>query len=154
MQPTKEYLATLKKMSEAFGGKGITYERGRELWTEILADDVVWEGPTFEKPLRLVGREANALFYEFLLSKVPKFNMRADAMYVTQDPDTCVFEMRGGGEIVGGGSYNQRYLSIVKIKNGRYTLMREYCNPFETYRAFGKDLWEKTIDDIMRKASA
>ena len=29
--------------------------------------------------------------------------------------------------------------------------MREYCNPFQTYKAFGKEFWEKSIDEIMTK---
>ena len=29
--------------------------------------------------------------------------------------------------------------------------MREYCNPFQTYKAFGKARWEAAVDEIMRE---
>ena len=29
--------------------------------------------------------------------------------------------------------------------------MREYCNPFQTYRAFGKAHWEAATNEIMAR---
>ena len=29
--------------------------------------------------------------------------------------------------------------------------MREYCNPFQTYKAFGRERWDQRIDEIMTK---
>ena len=29
--------------------------------------------------------------------------------------------------------------------------MREYCNPFQTYAAFGKERWERAVAEIMAK---
>jgi len=32
--------------------------------------------------------------------------------------------------------------------------MREYCNPFQTYKAFGKERWDARIATIMREHNA
>ena len=40
---------------------------------------------------------------------------------------------------------------MVTSKNGQAFRMREYCNPFQTYRAFGKEYWEAATNEIMAK---
>jgi ketosteroid isomerase-like protein len=147
----EDSMAPRKTLTDAFGGKQTTLEEQRAIWAEALHEDAIWEGPTFEKPICVVGREATGRFMELLLSVVPKFSTTLVAAYPTKDPDTIIIESHGGGPAVHGGSYTQRYFSLVTTKNGQAFRMREYCNPFQTYKAFGKEKWERAIDEIMTK---
>src|SRR5262245_29736596 len=139
-----------KTIADAFGGKVTTLEEQRQIWLDALHEDAIWEGPTFERPIAVIGREATGRFMELLLSVVPRFSTTLVAAYPTQDPDTVIIESHGGGPTVDGGRYTQRYFSLITTKQGRAFRMREYCNPFQTYKAFGKERWERAIDEIMR----
>ena len=140
-------------LGAAFGGVQTTLEEQREIWQEALHEDAIWEGPTFEQPTVMVGREACGRFMELLLEVVPRFSTTLVAAYPTTDPDTVVIESTGGGETVDGGRYEQRYFSLITSKDGQAFRMREYCNPFQTYKAFGKERWETRIHQIMEECN-
>jgi ketosteroid isomerase-like protein len=144
-------MAARKTIGDAFGGKLTTLEEQRQVWLEALHDDAIWEGPTFEKPICVIGREATGRFMELLLQVVPRFSTTLVAAYPTSDPDTVIIESHGGGPTVDGGRYAQRYFSLITTRNGQAFRMREYCNPFQTYKAFGKERWERAIDEIMTR---
>jgi ketosteroid isomerase-like protein len=140
-----------KTLGDAFGGQLTTLEEQRAVWAEALHEDAIWEGPMFETPVVFIGREATSRFMEYLLSVVPRFSTTPVQVFPTKDPDTIVFESHGGGPTAAGGRYTQRYFSMVTSKDGRAFRMREYCNPFQTYKAFGKENWEKKTSEIMAK---
>jgi len=135
-------------LDAAFGGIETTLEEQRAIWLEALHEDAIWEGPTFEQPVYMVGRSAVGRFMEYLLSVVPKFSTRLIAAYPTAEPDTVIIESIGGGATIYGGEYRQRYFSRITTRDGRAFRMREYCNPFQTYKAFGKARWNAHIDEI------
>ena len=143
-----------KTIGDAFGGQLTTLEEQRQIWAEALHEDAIWEGPTFEKPIQVIGREATGKFMELLLSTVPRFSTTLVQAYPTSDPDTIIIESFGGGPTNRGGAYTQRYFSLITNKDGLAFRMREYCNPFQTYKAFGKERWEAAIDEIMTKYNA
>jgi ketosteroid isomerase-like protein len=87
----------------------------------------------------VIGREATGRFMELLLSVVPRFSTTLVAAYPTADPQTIIIESHGGGPTVDGGHYTQRYFSLIARQPA--FRMREYCNPFQTYEAFGKERW-------------
>jgi ketosteroid isomerase-like protein len=97
----------------------------------------------------MIGREATSRFFELLLSVVPRFSTRVVGFYPTTDPDTMIIESTGGGDTKDGGRYAQRYFSLVTTRNGQAFRMREYCNPFQTYKAFGRERWEQVTNEIM-----
>lgn len=138
-------------LGAVFGGVQTTLEEQREVWPEALHEDAIWEGPAFERPVCIVGREACGRFFEFLLEVVPRFTTKVVAVHPTPDPETAVVEMRGGGDTVDGGRYEQRYLSVITSRDGRVFRMREYLNPYRTIEAFGRERWESRTDEIMRK---
>ncbi len=144
-------MAERRGLGAAFGGEPTTLEEQREIWLEALHPDAVWEGPMFERPVQMIGREACSRFFELLLEVVPRFSTRLVGAYPTADPDTVIIETTGGGDTVDGGRYTQRYLSLVTSKDGQAFRMREYCNPFHTYAAFGKERWEARTEAIMRE---
>lgn len=133
----------------AFGGVQTSLEEQREIWLEALHEEAIWEGPTFETPIYMVGRDAVGRFMEYLLEVVPKFSTQLVAAYPTEEADTVIIESTGGGETVFGGRYEQRYFSKISMRDGRAFRMREYCNPFKTYEAFGKAEWDARIRAIM-----
>ncbi|MGH9889042.1 MAG: nuclear transport factor 2 family protein [bacterium] len=144
-------MAGKKTINDAFGGQLTTLEEQRQIWLDALHDDAIWEGPTFEQPICVIGREATGKFMELLLSVVPRFSTTLVAAYPTADPYTTIIESHGGGPTVDGGRYTQRYFSLITVRDGQAFRMREYCNPFQTYKAFGKERWELAIDEIMAK---
>lgn len=145
---------TRKSLGDAFGGKVTTLEEQRAIWAEALHEDAIWEGPMFERPIQVIGREATSRFFELLLSVVPSFSTTVVGAYPTADPDTVIIESFGGGATRDGGLYSQRYFSLVTSREGRAFRMREYCNPFQTYAAFGKARWEAAVEAIQRDHNA
>jgi ketosteroid isomerase-like protein len=137
-------------INAAFGGVETKLAEQREIWLEALHEDAIWEGPTFETPVYVIGREATSRFMEFLLEVVPHFSTQLIAAYPTSDPDTVIIESTGGGATIFGGKYEQRYFSKITSKEGKAFRMREYCNPFQTYKAFGKERWDARLNEIMR----
>lgn len=135
-------------LDAAFGGVRTTLDEQREIWLEALHEDAIWEGPTFETPIYMIGRRAVGRFMELLLEVVPEFSTRLVAAYPTDEPDTVIIESTGGGATVTGGRYEQRYFSRITTRDGRAFRMREYCNPFQTYKAFGRELWERRVAEI------
>jgi len=141
-------------LNAAFGGVRTTLEEQRAIWPEALHEDAIWEGPTFETPIYMVGRLAVSRFMEYLLEVVPEFSTQLVAAYPTSEPDTVIIESTGGGPTIFGGRYEQRYFSKITSKDGQAFRMREYCNPFQTYKAFDKDRWDARIAEIMRDCNA
>lgn len=139
-----------RTINDAFGGARTTLDEQRAIWAEALHEDCVWEGPTFDPPLRFVGREACGRFFELLLEVVPEFTTRLVAFHPTADADTVIIESTGGGDTVDGGHYAQRYFSTISTRDGRTFRMREYCNPFQTFAAFGEERWKERTAQIMR----
>lgn len=121
-----EQRRTPRTLSSAFGGQLTSVDEQRAIWQEALHEHAVWEGPMFAKPVSFVGRAAVGAFMEFLLSVVPRFSTQLIAAYPTPDPDT-----------------------LITMKDGQAFRMRESCNPFQTYSAFGKQRWETHTDAIM-----
>lgn len=142
---------TKKTIGDAFGGQLTTLEEQRAIWPEAIHPDAIWEGPMFEKPVSFIGFEAVSHFFELLLSVVPRFSTTLVGAYPTDDPNTNIIESFGGGPTKNGGEYTQRYFSLVTNKDGKAFRMREYCNPFQTYKAFGKEHWVTSTDEIMSK---
>jgi len=136
-------------LDAAFGGKRTTLDEQREIWLEALHEDAIWEGPTFESPIYMVGRLAVSRFMEFLLETVPEFSTQLVAAYPINEPDTVIIESIGGGESVVGSRYEQRYFSKITTRDGKAFRMREYCNPYQTWKSFGRQRWADRTSAIM-----
>jgi len=143
-----------KTIGDAVGGQLTTLEEQRQIWPQALHEDAIWEGPMFEKPVQFIGRAAVGRFFELLLSVVPRFSTKVVGYYPTAEKDTIIIESHGGGPTKDGGQYTQRYFSIITNRDGLAFRMREYCNPFQTYKAFGKAHWETSTEAIMRELNA
>lgn len=142
-------MAEQRGLGAAFGGEVTTLGEQREIWLEALHPDAIWEGPTFDPPIQMIGREACSRFFELLLEVVPRFSTSVVAFFPTDDPETIIVESTGGGPTVDGGVYDQRYFSRITTRDGQAFRMREWCNPFRTYEAFGEERWKARVAEIM-----
>ena len=48
-----------------------------------------------------------------------------------------------------GPRYEQRYFSKITTRDGKAFRMREYCNPYQTWKSFGRQRWEDRTNAIM-----
>ena len=52
------------------------------------------------------------------------------------DPDTVVLEFFGRGEgVITGEAYEQRYISVIRLRDGRITHYKDYWNPIAVLQA-------------------
>jgi ketosteroid isomerase-like protein len=112
-----------------------------ERWLGLFAEDAVVEFP-YARPLglpeRLEGREAIRRYF----ADTPKHfrglvftNVRR---YLTTDPEVALAEAHGSATIAATGrQYEQDYVMMVKTRDGRISLYREYWNPIPGLEAFG-----------------
>ncbi len=107
-------------------------------WIELFHEDAVFEYPYAPPgfPQRYVGKQA--MFEQFKdFPKMFRFHEFADVqMHQTLDPDLLVVEFLGRGEVLTTGKpYNQRYISVVQMKDGKIFHYRDYWNPLVVLEA-------------------
>jgi uncharacterized protein len=106
----------------------------------ICAEDVVFEFPF--SPAggihRLEGKQALSAYLPRLSRLIRIDSLQAKAVYRSTDPDTTIIEMeaRGAG-IATGTPYDQRYISVVRTRDGRVSHYRDYWNPLILLEAVG-----------------
>jgi uncharacterized protein len=117
-----------------------------EDYFDLLADDVVFEYvisvPGY--PKRVEGRQNVIDLYgdydSFLAVR------SADSLHVYRDPvaSVVVLEYEVHGESVQTGNpYDNRFVSIVTIRNGKVTQWRDYLDPVAVFEATG---WPAGLD--------
>ena len=111
-----------------------------EDYFDMLADDVVFEYvvsvPGY--PKRIEGRQNIIDLYSDYDSFMTVHT--ADSLRVYRDPaaSVAVLEYEVHGESVQSGRpYNNRFVSIVTIKNGKVTSWRDYLDPVAVFDAAG-----------------
>ena len=112
-----------------------------ERWLGLFAQDAVVEFP-YARPLglpeRLEGLEAIRRYF----GETPK-HFRGLVFtnvwrYPTTDPEAALAEAHGAATIAATGRlYEQDYVMLVKTRNGKISLYREYWNPIPGLEAFG-----------------
>ena len=101
-------------------------------FADMLDDDAVMEFPFAPPglPQRLHGRQAIE-DYLARLSKLLAFErMGIPTVHQTSDPEVVIFEFEGFGHGVNNGApYEQRYISVVRTREGRIVFYQDYWNP-------------------------
>jgi ketosteroid isomerase-like protein len=117
-----------------------------EDYFDLLADDVVFEYvisvPGY--PKRVEGRRNIIDLYSGYDAFITVGG--ADSLRVYRDPkeSVVVLEYEVHGESVQTGRpYNNRFVSIVTIKNGKVTWWRDYLDPVAVFDAAG---WPNSLD--------
>ncbi|OJT24533.1 phenazine biosynthesis protein [Archangium sp. Cb G35] len=110
-------------------------------WLELFTDDAVVEFPYaagLGLPERLEGREAIRQYFMDTPKHFRGLTFTNVRRYPTTAPDIALAEAHGSATIAATGStYEQDYVMLVKARNGRISLYREYWNPVPGLRAFG-----------------
>ncbi|MCV0394902.1 MAG: nuclear transport factor 2 family protein [Rhizobiaceae bacterium] len=112
-----------------------------DAWTELFVEDARQENPFLPAQDGLdagfAGRERIAFHYRTVLEKREDLVFTIDAIHQTADP-RCVVVEAGGQSLVPetGRIYDQRYVWVFQLRDGRIAAMREYFNPLAFEAAF------------------
>jgi uncharacterized protein len=101
-------------------------------FVEMFAQDGVMEFPFAPPgvPQRVEGRPALAAHLEYFASLVDFTGVSAVHATETAEPGGFVIEFAGHGRSVANGEpYEQRYVSLVKVRDGHITHYKDYWNP-------------------------
>jgi uncharacterized protein len=101
-------------------------------WLEMFADDGAMEFPYAPegRPRRVEGKPALAAY----MAEIPKlFRIDRVVSFVAHpvaDPDLAIIEFSVEGELLESRQpYNQSYVGIIRLRNGKIVNYRDYWNP-------------------------
>lgn len=104
----------------------------------LFTDDVIFEFPYAPDglPKRLEGKAALSAHLEKLGPLLTFGPMELGSVYAMAE--TVVFEFSCNGAGVNTGApYNQKYISVVTVREGRIARYRDYWNPLVVLTALG-----------------
>jgi ketosteroid isomerase-like protein len=106
------------------------------VWAEDAVQEMPYAPANF--PSRVVGREALIAQYAGWPQNAGKARFTDGIrFYPTRDPGIVLVEYHGVSEIVTTGRvYDQRYIGVFHVEDGKITLFREYFDPNVFTRAF------------------
>ena len=109
---------------------------GVETFVQMFAEDGVMEFPyALPTPRRVEGREALAAHLNFLACRIEFLNVSDVIKHQTGDPDVCIIEFSGFGRSVATGEpFEQRYISVIRVRDGYIAHYRDYWNPLAVLR--------------------
>ncbi len=109
-----------------------------ETFTDMFAVDGVLEYPFAPPGLNtpLAGREAIIANFE-RIRKLLRIDGVADVSEIeVSDPDLIILEFSGWGEgLMTKEAYNQRYISVIRMRDGNIVHYKDYWNPVAFIRA-------------------
>ena len=71
--------------------------------------------------------------------------MILDQKYISSDQKTAILEFHCTGRLIPTGhDYNQKYISVISISNGKITRYKDYWNPDVIRKALGNE-WGDTL---------
>jgi uncharacterized protein len=121
-------------------------------YVEMLAEDGVVEFPYAIPglPQRVEGRAALAAHLDRIAGMI-EFTRFADIVkHETSDPDVVILEFSGHGRSVESGEpYEQRYVSVIMIRDGYIVRYQDYWNPVAALRALRGQAF---VESLMPKA--
>ena len=117
-------------------------------FVEMMADDGVMEFP-FAPPgltTRLDGRAAVAAHLASLDGLIAFDAMAVRSVHRTTDPAVTVIEFEASGRgLTTGRPYEQFYISVITVRQGRIALYRDYWNPLAVLDAMGGDALQTSL---------
>lgn len=121
---------------------------GGRLDTALMADDfTAWTTGSGEMPSpaqRLPGGVA-------LLATVFSQPLRIDITAITAEDDRVVLEADSFGPLVNGQEYRNRYVFVLRLKNGKVSRFEEHNNPIVVREVLGP-LMKAAMDKAAAKA--
>lgn len=97
----------------------------------------------------LIGRATITKYFQKCLPEgLSPFEQWADIVYPVTDGTTAVVEGRSHGTAVRDGStYENKYVWIIRFRDGQIEFMREYFNPIWYHAAIGPE-FQEVIDRV------
>ena len=122
---------------------------GTRRFTEMFAEDGVMEFP-YAPPggvRRLEGRQALAAYLPRVVEAVEIHRFSEPIVHRTQEPGVVILEFgcEGRGRQT-GRPYDQRYVSVVALRDGHIVRYLDYWNPLEVLRTMGG---ERAVTDAL-----
>lgn len=126
------------------------FERAKELalakdlngFADLFAEDGTHELPFAPPgiPKRVTGRENLRAYFAGIAGTPLRHNaFRNMTLYRSIDPEVLIAEYDADGEVTGTGRrYTLRYLQVVRVRDGRITLWRDYWDPLATAALLGR----------------
>ncbi len=115
---------------------GERHNSGAETFVEMFAEDGVMEFPyALPSPRRLEGREALAAHLAYLARLVEFLSVSDVAKHETTDPEVFIVEFASSGRAVATGEpFEQRYISVIRVRDGHIVHYKDYWNPLAILR--------------------
>ena len=113
---------------------------GADGFAAMMAEDGVMEFPFAPPglPARLEGRDAVAAHLADLPALLSIERLREPEVHLARDGATAVLEFGCRGRAVATGRpYDQRYVSVITVRDGRIARYRDYWNPLVVLDALG-----------------
>ena len=109
---------------------------GADTFVEMVAEDSVMEFPfALPSPRRVEGREALAAHIAFLASQIEVLSVSDVVKHETGDAEVFIIEFAGSGRAVATGEpFEQRYISVIRLRDGHIVHYRDYWNPIAVLR--------------------
>ena len=109
-----------------------------ETFPDMFAVDGVFEYPFAPPGLNasMAGRDAIVANFQ-RIRKLLRIDSVADVSEIkTSDPDVVVLEFSGRGEgVITRETYDQRYISVIRMRDGSIVHYKDYWNPIALLRA-------------------
>jgi len=109
---------------------------GAETFVQMFAEDGVMEFPyALPSPRRLEGREALAAHLAYLARLVELLSVSDVVKHETTDPEVFIVEFASSGRAVATGEpFEQRYISVIRVRDGHIVHYNDYWNPLAILR--------------------
>jgi ketosteroid isomerase-like protein len=109
---------------------------GAATFVEMFAEDGVMEFPyALPSPRRLVGREALVAQLAYLARSIELLSVSDVVKHETGDPEVSIVEFASSGRSVATGEpFEQRYISVIRVRDGHIVHYRDYWNPLAILR--------------------
>jgi ketosteroid isomerase-like protein len=109
---------------------------GAGTFVQMFAEDGVMEFPyALPSPKRLEGREALAAHLAYLARLVELLSVSDVVKHETADPEVFIVEFASSGRAVATGEpFEQRYISVIRVRDGHIVHYKDYWNPLAILR--------------------
>jgi ketosteroid isomerase-like protein len=133
MIETKPNIASV--MRAALGDR---VDPAAEGFVDMMAEDFVMEFP-FARPgtqTRIEGRTAVLTYLMTVGQGISVDSVSNVVVHDTADPDVVIVEFDGHGRSLKTGEpYEQRYISVIRTRDGRIVHYKDYWNPIQGLKA-------------------
>lgn len=115
---------------------GERLDPGAGTFVQMFAEDGVMEFPyALPSPRRLEGREALAAHLAYLARLVELLSVSDVVKHATIDPEVFIVEFASSGRAVATGEpFEQRYISVIRVRDGHIVHYKDYWNPLAILR--------------------